>query len=146
MSQPTSTGFGTHLIGRTENALRALLERQLYGTGLTQPHWVTLTFSVTTDGTLSGPAFVERVGGTLKVDRATVQSLLDDLARARLVRAPVNGVVSPTKEGRTLWEAVRARTEALGHELWGDQSEADLATAGRVLAVILDRADAYLAS
>ncbi|WP_164842402.1 hypothetical protein [Actinoplanes solisilvae] len=38
--------FGAQLIGRTEKALNALLERELSGTGLTEPQWVALTLTV----------------------------------------------------------------------------------------------------
>lgn len=145
MSQTTSTEFGTHVIGRTEKALNAILDRQLAGTNLTEPHWVTLTLTVISGGTLTGEALAERAAGVLKADRPTVRARLDDLAAAGLVHTAADGVVTATDQGRTLWGAVRAEIEKLTHELWGDQPEEDLATAGRVLNTILDRANAYLA-
>ena len=36
-STDTTTVFGTQIIGRTEKALNAILDRQLAGTGITEP-------------------------------------------------------------------------------------------------------------
>lgn len=144
MSDTTSTEFGTHIIGRTEKALSALLERRLAGTDLTEPQWVTLTLTVISGGTLTSKALAERVAGVLRVDRQTARARIDDLAAARLVHTAENGVVTVTDRGRTVWGAVRAEIEELTHQLWGDQPEEDLATAGRVLNLILDRANSHL--
>jgi hypothetical protein len=42
--------FGTPVIGQTEKALNAILHRQLAGTSLTEPQWVTLTLTVVSGG------------------------------------------------------------------------------------------------
>lgn len=39
----TEQTFGTRLIGQTEKALNAILNRELEGTGVTEPQWVTLS-------------------------------------------------------------------------------------------------------
>jgi hypothetical protein len=38
--------FSTQILGQTEKALGAILDRQLAGTGLTEPQWVTLSLAV----------------------------------------------------------------------------------------------------
>jgi hypothetical protein len=38
----SAPAFGTPIIGQTEKALNAILARQLAGTGITEPQWVTL--------------------------------------------------------------------------------------------------------
>lgn len=56
----TEIPFGPQLIGRTEKALNALLDRELSGTGLTEPQWVALTLANLTspapDAAPAGPA------------------------------------------------------------------------------------------
>jgi hypothetical protein len=42
----TTPTFGAQVLGQTEKALNAILARQLAGTGLTEPQWVTLTLTV----------------------------------------------------------------------------------------------------
>jgi hypothetical protein len=55
--------FGTQLIGQTENALGAILDRTLSGSGLTRQHWITLTVAVMSGGTMSLDQLVNRVTG-----------------------------------------------------------------------------------
>jgi hypothetical protein len=87
----------------TEKALNAILNRQLAGTGLTEPQWVTLTLTVASGGTLDRDELVARVAGVLKVSEAEAQAT---------------------------------------QRLWGDLPADDLATAGRVLSIVLARANA----
>ena len=37
--------FSTQVIGQAEKTLNAILQRQLAGTGLTEPQWITLTLT-----------------------------------------------------------------------------------------------------
>ena len=46
----TTPAFGPPLIGQTEKALNAILDRQLAGTGMTEPQWVTLSLTVAGGG------------------------------------------------------------------------------------------------
>jgi hypothetical protein len=66
----TAHAFGTPVIGQTEKALNAILARQLAGTGLTEPQWVTLTLTVVSGGTLGRHELAGRVAGVLKVSEA----------------------------------------------------------------------------
>ena len=133
----TDLAFGPQLIGRTEKSLNALLDRQLAGTGITEPQWVALTLTVTGDGA----DVVERVRDALKVDAATSRQRLAELAAAGLVHTTAAGAVEATELGRARWEEVRAATAQITRRLWGDLPEADLAVAGRVLNTVLARAD-----
>ncbi|XVV17059.1 MarR family winged helix-turn-helix transcriptional regulator [Actinoplanes sp. CA-131856] len=128
--------FGPQLIGRTEKALNALLDRELAGTGVTEPQWVVLTLTVVRPGDLAP------IREALKADEPTTRGHLEHLAAVGLVD-PV--AIEATPAGRALWERVRSTTTALTADLWGDLPEADLLAAARVLNAALTRADALLA-
>ncbi|MEV0720971.1 hypothetical protein AB0H87_41125, partial [Asanoa sp. NPDC050611] len=61
------TDFSAQLLGRTEKALNAILDRLLAGIEVTEPQWVALTLTVTAGG---APADVvtARIADALKVD------------------------------------------------------------------------------
>ncbi|QSB16395.1 hypothetical protein JQS43_08995 [Natronosporangium hydrolyticum] len=149
MGQTTETSaiaFGPQLIGRTEKALNALLDRQLAGTGLIEPQWVALTLTVGSGGAVPGETLVDRISGALKVDQATTHRLVGELAAVDLVRTTEAGVIVATEAGERRWRAVRAGIVPLTEELWGDLAETELKVASRVLNTILARADAMLAT
>ena len=143
-TRPTLS-FGTALIGQTEKALNAILERQLAGTAITEPQWVALTLTVVNDGAVGGGPLVQRIAGVLKVDPAVARQRLAELAAAGLVHTTPDGVVEATDEGRATWYGVRAGIDRIVERLWGDLPDADLATAGRVLSTVLVRAYDLLA-
>ncbi|TDC37404.1 MarR family transcriptional regulator [Micromonospora sp. 15K316] len=137
--------FGTQLIGRTEKALNAILDRQLAGTGITEPQWVTLTLTAAGGGLPTG-TIVERVRAALKVDEARAREHLTELTAAGLLRTTPAGAVEATERGRAQWSAVRAATSLITQRLWGDLPEEDLAAAGRVLNTVLARTDGVLSA
>ncbi len=128
--------FGAQLIGRTEKALNAILDRQLAGTGVTEPEWVALTLAATAPpGELTG-----RISEALRVDEDAARARLAELTAAGLLQANLE----PTDEGLALWRDVRARTAGIGESLWGDLPGDDRAAAARVLNTVLDRAGVAL--
>jgi hypothetical protein len=74
------------VIGQAEDALRALLERSLAGTGLAYRHWIALTVAVGNDVALDQDEFVGRIAGVLRADAATAHEVLADLRADGLVR------------------------------------------------------------
>src|SRR5258707_10439578 len=94
MAAPST--FGAPIIGQTEKALNAILARQLAGTGLTEPQWVTLTLTVMSGGTVDRDELTGRVAGALKVSDAQAQARIAELAAAQLLQAP-DGEESPVK-------------------------------------------------
>jgi hypothetical protein len=62
--------FGTQLIGQTEKARNAILDRQLAGTGLTETQWVTLTLAVMSGATIDRASYIRRLAGALKMTQA----------------------------------------------------------------------------
>jgi DNA-binding MarR family transcriptional regulator len=142
----TTRTFGTQLIGQTEKALNSILDRELAGTGLTEPQWVTLTIAVMSGGTIDPASYVGRVADALKISPAQARAQIDELAAAELVEVSEHG--SPVRvadTGSRLHGRIRAAVTEITGRLWGDLPTDDLATAGRVLGTVLERANAELA-
>jgi hypothetical protein len=146
MSTPTPT-FGTQVIGQTEKALNAILDRQLDGTGLTEPQWVALALAVMSGGTLDREAFSSRVAGALKIPEAESTAVIAGLAAAKLLDVPdvAGAPVRPSDAGGQLHARIRAAVAGITERLWGDLPPEDLTVAGRVLGIVLERANAELA-
>jgi DNA-binding MarR family transcriptional regulator len=143
----TTPTFGTQLIGQTEKALNAILDRQLAGTGVTEPQWVTLRIAVMNGGTIDAASLISRVANALKVSDADARARIDGLAQAELLElAGSDGaMVGVTDAGSELYGRIRNAVIEITHRLWSDLPADDLSTAGRVLGTVLDRANAELA-
>ncbi|WP_242891454.1 hypothetical protein [Actinomadura litoris] len=142
----TDQTFGTALIGQTEKALNAILDRQLAGTGITEHQWVTLTLAVVGGGVVDRAELIRRVSGAIHVGEASVDERITELTGAGLLQADGDGRVQVTGEGRERWTRVRAAIVPITQTLWGDLPDEDLAVAGRVLNIVLDRANTVLAA
>jgi hypothetical protein len=140
------TDFSAQLLGRTEKALNAILDQHLAGIGITEPQWVALTLTVTGDGTAPADVLAGRIAEALKVDTAAARARIGELAELGLVRAEGGGAVGATDEGAARWRRVREAIGPITEQMWGDLPRADLAAAGRVLTVVLARANAVLAA
>jgi hypothetical protein len=144
---PTPT-FTPAVIGETEKALNGILVRELEGTGLTEPQWVTLSVAVAGSGTADADEFARRVAGVFKVGDAEARALIDSLADAQLLEIPAGdgSPVNVTVTGQELHGRIRNATGPIIRRLWGDLPADDLALAARVLTTIRERADAELAT
>jgi DNA-binding MarR family transcriptional regulator len=140
-----STTFTPQLIGQTEKALNAILYRQLEGTGVAEPQWVTLVLAVTNGGSLARDRLVELASDGLKVGSDVAEAHIDSLAALGLVETS-DETASVTDAGHQLFARVRGATAEITERMWGDLPSDDLAVAGRVLSKILGRANAELAS
>jgi DNA-binding MarR family transcriptional regulator len=144
---PTTLPFGTQLVGQTENALDALLDRELAGTELSSPQrWVTLTVVVMTGGAIDRDQLVSRVAGALKLSQDDAAAHVDALVESMLLGATegARSEVQVTDDGRELHTRIRTAVGDITNRLWGDIPEADLAVAGRVLSTVLSRANLEL--
>jgi hypothetical protein len=139
-----SPAFGTALIGQTEKALNAILDRQLAGTGITEPQWVTLTLTMVSGGAIDRAELIRRVGGATQASPAAVAERITELTAAGFLRDGDDGRVQVTGEGQTRWTQIRTAIGPITQRLWGDLPAEDLAAAGRVLGIVLDRANAVL--
>ncbi|MEU4516883.1 hypothetical protein AB0G05_45990 [Nonomuraea wenchangensis] len=136
--------FGTALIGQTEKALNAILERQLDGTGITEPQWVTLTLTVVSGGTIDRAELIHKVSKATKFSEASVAERITELTAAGLLRVGGDGDVQVSDAGQEQWTQVRTALGPIIQGLWGDLPAEDLAVAGRVLGTVLERANANL--
>jgi DNA-binding MarR family transcriptional regulator len=138
--------FGTALIGQTEKALNAILDRQLAGTGITEPQWVTLTLTVVGGGAIDRAELIHRVSGATQFSQASVAERITELTAAGFLCDDGDGRVQVTDEGQRRWTQVRAAIGPIAQGLWSDLPAEDLAAAGRVLSTVLGRANAVLAA
>jgi predicted ArsR family transcriptional regulator len=103
------------VIGETEKTLNAFLGRLLADT--------------------------QQAAFALKITEPQARDQLDQLTAAGYL---TDGD-SVTQRARDLFTRVRAATREITERLWGDLPAEDLATAGRVLSIITERANAELA-
>ena len=134
------------VIGQAEKTLNVILARQLAGTGLTEPQWVILTLAVTSGGTAGHEAFTRTVADALKISETQARALIGDLVASQHLQ--ITGeppAVTATGAALQLHGRISVATTEVTQQLSGDLPAEDLVTAGRVLAIITDRANAQLA-
>jgi hypothetical protein len=138
--------LSTRVIGQAEKTLNAILGRQLAGTGLTEPQWVILTLAVTGGGGAERDRFTSMVADALKISEAEAEVRVGDMVTAQQLTITGQGsAVTVTGTARQLHSRIRTAVTEITQRLWGDLPAGDLATAGRVLAIITERANAELA-
>jgi DNA-binding MarR family transcriptional regulator len=144
----TSPAFGAALLGQTEKTLNVILDRQLAGTGLNEHQWITLTLAMTAGGTLDRDQLARRVAGGVKITEPQAQARIAELIAANLLEAATGDEpgVRVTETGEDLHRCIRTAVGDITTRLWGDLPADDLNTAGRVLSIVLERADAELAA
>jgi DNA-binding MarR family transcriptional regulator len=139
----TNQTFTPQILGETEKALNAILFRHLDETGLTEPQWIVLQLSMGAGGEIPRERLVSRLAGALKVDAANAESLVDKMVAEGLWRSAEEGQVAVAEPGAHAHAGVRGEVNEIMQSLWGDLPAADLATTGRTLATILERANAH---
>ena len=143
---PAYPTFSTRVIGQAEKTLNAILGRELAGTGLTEPQWVILTLAVTGGGAADRDRFTGMVADALKISEAEAKARIADMVTAQQLNITGQGsAVTVTGTAQQLHSRIRAAIAEITRQLWGDLPAEDLATAGRVLAIITERANAELA-
>lgn len=143
----TSPSLNPQVLGRAENAHRALLTRILAGTDATYEQWIALTLASVGGVAVDRDQLVARLAGALKSDDAYARDVIEQLISADRVR-PVpddESRIDPTAAGAELFRRVRAEIDATIERLYGDVPAEDLATAGRVLTAVTGRIDDELA-
>src|SRR5690242_6587865 len=138
--------LNTQVIGQTESALGALLEPLLADAGITFQQWLVLTVTAASGGRTDRGQLVARIAGARKIDPAEVESAIAELTAAGLATAELAtaGPLALTDSGRDVYQRIRGAIEELNAELFAFPPE-DLATAGRVLSIVTERANAVLA-
>ncbi|MEU4984734.1 hypothetical protein [Streptomyces sp. NPDC021969] len=132
-------------LGLAHYAARGVLEQILARHGVTFQQQVVLRAAATAQTPPTPDGLVAEVRGTLKADPADIRSVVDGLLVKGLLAA--DGAHLPaTDAGRELLAAVGAAVAPVSARIWGGIPADDLAAAGRVLALVTERADAEFAA
>lgn len=126
-------------------AARGVLERVLARHGITFQQQIALRAAVTADTPPTPDDLVVQVQGSLKADPADIRTTLDELLAKHLLVAD-GAHLRPTDAGRELIAAAAAEAAPFTARIWGGMDPEDLAAAGRVLALVAERANAELAA
>jgi hypothetical protein len=106
----TTPAFNTQVIGQTENALGALMNRVLARAGGTFRQWVALNLTAVSGGVIDRDQLVSRMTGALKIDDSAVLAAIAELTAAQLlVDLPARGSASGS---RTRAKRATARSAA----------------------------------
>ncbi|MGW4669133.1 MarR family transcriptional regulator [Streptomyces sp. NPDC004324] len=126
-------------------AARGVLEYVLARHGATFQQQVALRAAITTETPQTPDDLITQVQGFLKADPADIRTTLDELlARQLLVMDGEH--LRPTDAGRELLAGTSAETAPISARIWGGIPAEDLAAAGRVIALVTQRANAELAA
>jgi DNA-binding MarR family transcriptional regulator len=126
-------------------AARGVLEHVLSRHGITFQQHVTLRTAATAQAPLTPTELVTEVRGYLKADPADLRATLEELVAKHLLITS-GAHLCPTDEGREVLAAAATDTAPFATRIWGGVPADDLAVAGRVLAVVAERANAELAA
>jgi len=125
-------------------AARGVLERVLSWHGTSFQQQIVLRAAAAVEA-LTPVELVAEVRGALKADPADISATVEELVtRGLLARAGTQ--LRVTHAGRDLLDAAATDTAPLSARIWGGIPAADLAAAGRVLALVTERANAELAT
>lgn len=130
-------------LGLAHYAARGVLEHVLARHGVTFQQQIVLRAAVTAAAPQTADDLVTQVRATLKADPVAVRATLDELLAERLLVSD-GAHLRPSDAGRELLAAVGAETAPFTARIWGGIPADDLAAAGRVLALVTERADAEL--
>ena len=145
MTTTTTTPADARALGLAHYAARAVLESVLARHGLGFQQQIVLRPVVLADGPVDRARLTADTVTALKADEDSVQGTIDELIAAGLVATDASDV-RITDAGRALYARITQETSGASARIWGDIPEADLLAAGRVLALVTERANAELAA
>jgi DNA-binding MarR family transcriptional regulator len=137
--------LNTQVIGQAESALGAILGPLLARTGTTFNQWLVLTVTAASGSAIDRDQLVARITGARKIDAYQVEAAISELADAGLVLPGDQTRVGLSEAGQARFHEIRAALQDVTGRLFADFPPEDLATAGRVLAIVTARANAELA-
>ncbi|KPI16996.1 hypothetical protein OK074_1789 [Actinobacteria bacterium OK074] len=144
---PVPTPVNGRLLGLAHYASRTLLEVELAPVGLGFYHTVALRNVADNGGTAERDSLVGRLLDTVRIlDEATARQTVDELTATQALVTPAPGRLGLTDRGRALHEHAQAEGLRIAARLYADIPRAELETAGRVLSLVLERANAELAT
>ncbi|MEU2898126.1 MarR family winged helix-turn-helix transcriptional regulator [Streptomyces sp. NPDC001273] len=142
----TATPVDGRVIGLAHYAGRAVLESVLARYGITFTQSVALRLVAAAGPPVGRPELVGHVTGSLKITGADASIAVDGLVGSGLLAPHEPSAVRITEAGRAAQEGITAETGAVSARIYAGIPAADLAVAGRVLALVTERADAELAA
>jgi hypothetical protein len=140
-AMPDYPPLSAQVIGQAESALGALLEPLLASTGITFNQWLVLTVTAASGAGVDRGQLAIRIGDARKVSGAAVEAAIAELAAAGLLAA--GGPLALTDTGQATYRRIRRALDGITAGLFDFPAE-DLATAGRVLAIVTSRANAVV--
>jgi DNA-binding MarR family transcriptional regulator len=141
----TAPRVNGRVIGLAHYAGRAVLESVLTRYGLGFQQQITLRLVAVADGPVGHDRLVGEVVAALKTDETAVRVVVDELIAAKLLEAETSDV-RITDAGRELYDRITAETGAISARIYAGIPAEDLATTGRVLTLVTERANAELAA
>lgn len=145
MTTTTAPAADARLLGLAHYAARGVLEHVLAEHGLTFQQQTALRAALTADAPQTPDDLVAQVHTSLKAAPADIRTTLDQLLADQLL--VVDGPhLRPTDAARALMAAVATETAPVSARIWAGIPADDLAAAGRVLTLVLQRANAELAA
>ncbi|MFI1657772.1 MarR family winged helix-turn-helix transcriptional regulator [Streptomyces sp. NPDC020472] len=145
----TTTAFTTNgrVIALAHYAARAVLESVLTRHDTTFQQSVTLKSVSLAGGSVTPDHLVADVVHSLKIEESAVREVVDGLTAARLLETDPTDAsrLRLTPAGQELLDTTTAETAEITARLYADIPAEDLAVAGRVLALVTERANAELA-
>ncbi|MER5960576.1 MarR family transcriptional regulator [Streptomyces sp. NPDC001893] len=141
----TAPAADARALGLAHYAARGVLEHVLARHGITFHQQIALRAALTADAPQAPDDLVAQVQGSLKADPGDIRSTLDELLAKQLLDTD-GAHLRPTDAGRELLAAVGAESTPISARIWGGIPDEDLAAAGRVLALVAERANAELAA
>jgi DNA-binding MarR family transcriptional regulator len=135
--------LNTQVIGQAESALGAILSPLLARTGTTFNQWLVLTVTAASGSAIDRDQLIARITGARKIDAHQVETALFELAADGLVLDEPR--VGLSEAGQDRYREIRSALDDVTDRLFGNFPPEDLATAGRVLAIVTTRANAELA-
>ncbi|WP_404962204.1 MarR family transcriptional regulator [Streptomyces sp. 147326] len=147
MTTTAPTAVNARVIALAHHAGRALLEDVLVRHGVTFHQSVTLRAVVAAGEFIGRDELVGDVSGSLKTDASVVRGVIEELTAAKLLEEdPAHASrMRLTDAGRELYESTSAESADIAARLYAGIPAEDLAIAGRVLALVTERANAELA-
>ncbi|MFB6892461.1 MarR family transcriptional regulator [Kitasatospora sp. NPDC056327] len=148
MTATAAPAVNGRAIALAHHASRALLEGALTRRGLAFEQSVALRAVVLAGGSVDRDALVADVVGSLKAPEPAVRAVVDGLVTAGpLERDPAGpSRLRLSAAGRELADRTAADGAAIAARLYAGIPAEDLAVAGRVLALVTERANAELAA
>ncbi|MCF2127595.1 hypothetical protein L1I79_14255 [Strepomyces sp. STD 3.1] len=132
-------------LGLAHYAARGVLEQFLTRHDVTFRQQAVLRAAATAEDSQTPDGLVAQVHGTLKGDPADIRADVDGLLAKGLLMADGTRLFA-ADAGRELLAAVGAEVAPVSARIWGGIPADDLAAAGRVLALVTERANAEFAA